>query len=823
VSQPSQPALPTGTVTFLFTDIEGSTRLLLERGSQYAELLEEHRRILREAFTGHDGVEMGTEGDAFFVAFPSASGAVAAAVEGTRGLEGGPIRVRIGIHTGEPIVTDGNYIGIDVHRAARIGSAAHGGQIVISGTTRSLLDDVSGLRDLGEHRLKDMVAAERLYQVGDGEFPPLRSLDTTNLPVVTSTLVGREREIGELTGLLSGGTHLVTITGPGGAGKTRLALQVTAELVGAIRDGVYWVPLGAVTDPELVSSEVARVVGAPEDLSAFLRGKALLILLDNFEHLLDAAPAVAGLVSASDGVRVLITSRSPLHVSGERDYRLEPLPATQAAELFVERAEAVGRQLTPDRTIEAICVRLDGLPLAIELAAARTKLIAPERLLERLDSALPLLTAGPRDAPERQRTLRATIEWSHELLDAESQELFARCAVFAGSFTLTAAEEVCDADLDVLATLVDSSLLTPSGDDRFLMLATIREFALERLASAPNAEELLQRHAAHYSDLAEEAYAHRFDAEAEWASQLELDHGNLRAALSVWNGTDPHRALELAGALGWFWLSHGYFVEGRAHLTDALERSQERGAARARALTSAGRLVGRGGDAAMGRQLVSEGVDLWRDLARQDELASALDGLGWLLTYDAGDDDAALEAFERSLELRRELADRPGETRALVGVCQVLIGLGEVERAESLSRELQDRADGDRRIEHFAFHFLADCALIRGDTRAADDRYQESLQAALPLGDVVESSYEIQGIAMASAIEDPRRALRLAAAVETLHQSLGLPPGDTFWEALLERYIGRAREALGDEADPVWAEGLRLTFDDAVDLAMHGP
>ena len=477
----SRPDLPTGTVTFLFTDVEGSTRLLQEQGQRYADLLDEHRRILRGAFARHGGVEVDTQGDAFFVAFPSAADAVAAADEAGHALDGGPIRVRMGIHTGEPLVTDEGYVGIDVHRAARIAAAAHGGQIVLSETTRGLLERETAVRDLGEHRLKDLIGAERLYQLGEGDFPPLRTLDATNLPIAASPLVGRERELGELVVHLSNGARLLTVTGPGGTGKTRLALQVAAELVGTLRDGVFWVPLAGLSDPELVPSEVAQAIGAPDDLAGFLRGRELLILLDNFEHLLDAAPAVSAALASSGGVRVLVTSRSPLHVSGEREYRLDPLPASDAAALFVERARAVGRELMPDSTVEAICRRLDGLPLAVELAAARTKLLAPEQLLERLDPTLPLLTGGARDAPERQRTLRATIEWSYDLLDAASKELFARLSVFAGSFPLGAAEEVCGADLDDLAALVDSSLLKPIGDDRFLMLETIREYALEKL------------------------------------------------------------------------------------------------------------------------------------------------------------------------------------------------------------------------------------------------------------------------------------------------------------------------------------------------------
>src|SRR5215212_7904318 len=806
--------LPAGTVTFLFTDVEGSTRLLHEHGTGYADLLAQHRRALREAFTAHEGVEVDTQGDAFFVAFSRAADAVAAAEAGRAALASGPIRVRMGIHTGEPVVTEEGYVGLDVHRAARIAAATHGGQIVLSETTRRLLDGEDLVRDLGN--------AERLYQLGDGEFPPLRTLDATNLPLATGPLLGREQELEELVALLSNGTRLLTLTGPGGTGKTRLALQAAAELVGTMANGVFWVPLVGVSDPELLTSEIARTLGAPDDLVGFLRGRELLVLLDNFEHLLDSAPAVGVVLGASARVRVLVTSRAPLRIAGEQEFRVEPLAESDAATLFVERARAVGRQLAPDATVVKLCRRLDGLPLAVELAAARTKLLAPERLLERLDSVLPILTGGARDAHERQRTLRATIEWSYDLLDADGRDLFARLSVFAGTFPLDAAEEVCDAGLDALAALVDSSLLKPIGDDRFLMLDTIHEYALERFAALEDAEELRRRHASFLCAIAEQAYDHRLDAEAEWSARLDVDHDDLRAALDWLEVNEHAAALELAGALGWFWLSHGLLDEGCRRLASALDRAVARGRPRARALTASGALVARHGDAASGRAQLEQAIGLWSELGDSAEKASALDLLGWLLVYDAGDDRGSLMAFEQSLELRRQLGDEAGETRALVGVCQVLVALGETERAEELSRDLLERAAGDPRTEHFAYHFLADCALIRGETEEAEERYRASLRAALPLGDVVETSFEVQGIAMAAAGNgDSARALQLAGAVEALWDSLGTSFSVAFWDSLLERYLGPARRQLGEAADTAWAAGRELPFDDAVQIALE--
>ena len=813
--------LPVGTVTFLFTDVEGSTRLLHEHGADYADLLTGHRRALRAAFTSHEGVEVDTQGDAFFVAFSRAADAVAAAEAGRTALASGLVRVRMGIHTGEPIVTDEGYVGIDVHRAARIAAAAHGGQIVLSEATRRLLDGEIAVRDLGEHRLKDLARAERLYQLGDAEFPPLRTLDATNLPIAAGPLLGREQELRELVAMLSNGTRLLTLTGPGGTGKTRLALQVAAELVGTIGDGVFWVPLVGVSDPELLTSEIAQTLGAPDDLVGFLRGRELLVLLDNFEHIVEGAPAVGGLLGACARLRILVTSRAPLHIAGEQEFRVEPLAASDAARLFVERARAVGREPTPGATVDEICRRLDGLPLAVELAAARTKLLAPERLLERLDSVLPILTGGARDAHERQRTLRATIEWSYDLLDADARELFARLSVFAGTLSLEAAEEVCDADLDTLAALVDSSLLKPIGDDRFLMLDTIQEYALGRLAALHDADELRRRHASFFSAIAEQAYDHRLDAEAKWSARLEADHDDLRAALDWLEMNDADGALELAGALGWFWLSHGLLDEGCRRLASALERSAAQGRPRARALTASGALVARHADAASGREQLEQAIGLWSELGERSEEASSLDLLGWLLVYDAGDDRRSLQAFEQSLDLRRQLDDEAGQTRALVGVCQVLVALGETERAEELSRDLLERAAGDPRSEHFAYHFLADCALIRGETEEAEERYRASLRAALPLGDLIETSFEVQGVAMAAAGNgDPARALRLAGAVEALCESLGTSISIAFWDALLERYLGPARRELAEEADAAWAAGRDLAFDEAIEIAL---
>jgi tetratricopeptide (TPR) repeat protein len=433
---------------------------------------------------------------------------------------------------------------------------------------------------------------------------------------------------------------------------------------------------------------------------------------------------------------------------------------------------------------------------------------------------LPLLTHGSRDAPERQRTLRATIEWSYDLLGDESRRLLARVAVFAGSFPVEAAESVCNATLGELAALVDLSLLKPIGDERLLMLETIREYGQERLAESGEEETFRTRHAEEFARLAEAAYELRGQAEAEWSSRLDRDHDDLRAALEWLLKTDPDAALELAGALGWFWFTRGYLAEGDARLRAALAASAADGRVRTRALTASGALAARTGRVEEGRLRLEEAVMRWTELGDRNETAAALEALGWLLFYDAGEDEASLAAFEEACSIRQALGDRAGETSALVGVCQVLVALDEV-RAETLAQELLERGE-DVRTRHFALHFLADCSLIRGDCAEAEERYRESLRDALDLGDILETSAEVQGIAMAKAGQgESARALELAGAVEALWRSLGTDLHVAFWDRLLERYLGQARAAMGTEADAARIRGLELAFDDAVALALR--
>jgi predicted ATPase len=465
----------------------------------YADALGAHRRVLRDAFAAHGGVEVDTQGDAFFFAFATAPGALAAAAAARERLRAGPIRVRMGVHTGTPLLTEEGYVGIDVHRAARIAAVGHGGQILVSAATKSLAGEHASLTDLGEHRLKDLSAPERLYQLGTGEFPPLKSLYSTNLPVPGSPFVGRERELGEVLGLL-GGSRLLTLTGPGGSGKTRLGLQAAGASAEAHPDGVYWVPLASLRDAALVLEEAGRALGTDDGLADHVGDKQLLLLFDNFEQVVDAASEVSDLLGSCPNLRVLVTSREPLHVTGEQEYAVPPFEHQEAIDFFLARARALDPGFEAKDAVPEICRRLDDLPLALELAAARVKALTPEQILQRLERRLPLLTGGPRDAPERQRTLRATIEWSHDLLAEDERRLFARLSVFAGGCTLHAAETVCDADLDTLQSLIDKSLVRHT-DGRYWMLETIREFAAEQLGG----EGIRDMHAEHYVALAEEA------------------------------------------------------------------------------------------------------------------------------------------------------------------------------------------------------------------------------------------------------------------------------------------------------------------------------
>jgi predicted ATPase/class 3 adenylate cyclase len=811
--------LPTGTVTFLFTDVEGSTRLLRELGDGYADVLAEHRRALRKAFAGHGGVEVDTQGDAFFVAFAKASDALNAAAEGREALRAGPVKVRMGLHTGEPVVTDEGYVGIDVNRAARIAAAGHGGQILVSRSTRDLADSHS-LRDLGEHRLKDLTAPERIYQLGDRDFPPLKSLNATNLPVASNPLVGRDRELAELAALFRDSARLVTLIGAGGSGKTRLGLQVAAELVEDFPGGVFFVPLAGVEQPDLVSSTVAATIGVRE--LADLRDRHALILIDNFEHLLDAAPAVGSLLSAAPHTRVLVTSRAPLRVDGEQEYALEPLPDADAIELLTQRARAVRWDFEPDEAAREICHRLDGLPLALELAASRLRSLGSAALLERLDRRLPLLTGGRRDAPDRQRTLRATIEWSYDLLPQELHRTFERLAIFAGTFSLEAAEAVAEATLDDLAALVEASLLKPVGEDRFLMLETIREFAGERFEAADDLEEVGRRHAEHYLKLAEAA---NLSGEAEGAvehdvAERELD--NFRKALAwALAGGDAASGLRLLIALQTFWVARDPF-EGTSWFAALLERAKDiPRELRARALLTYGGLVFIVGEFEQGTRLYEESLAEYAAIGDEHGRANVLHRLA--NSALAEDDYVRARALaDESLEIYRRFGSRQGEALAFGTIAEVEWRTGN----QDLAFELAEKSAAMAAETGFLWwqigmlYALCEWSFESARPDEAHRFGRKALALAHRIGDRMHGIYLLALFARGAAEEGRlERAGFLWGAVEAEEQR-GIVGQ---WEGERELYATPVLAHAGDDFERGRAAARGLSLDEAVGAALADP
>src|SRR4051794_8475740 len=606
-----------GSVSLLFTDIEGSTALVQLLGAdRFASLLSRHRELLRAAFAAESGFEVNYEGDSFFVAFPTAVAAVSAACEAQHALahEQWPgdvdVRVRIGIHTGEPLLAPPKYVGVDVHRAARIMQAGHGGQVLVSEATSELLGGRFRLRDLGAHRLKDLSGPQRIYQLMldglDADFPPLRTLENrvTNLPVQMTALIGRARELADLQEQLSGDVRLMTLTGPGGTGKTRLALQAAAELIDAFADGVFFVALASIDDPALLVPSVAQAFslreqrGQPlvETLYAYLSRRRILLVLDNLEQIEGAGRQVAALLQAAPGVTVIATSRTALRVSGEHLYPVPPLAApdpravvdieglgaVDAVELFVARACAVRPEFRLDAAnagaVSELCVRLDGLPLAIELAAAQVRVLAPQALLRRLD--LRLLSSGPHDHDPRQQTLHATLDWSYGLLEADDQRLFSRLGIFQGGCTIEAAEAVCGtADaIGGLTRLVESNMLRqseqPDGEPRFSMLETIRAYALERLQQAGERDEIARRHAQWFAATDERMPVDwRFGDVDLLRLGIELD--NFRVALQELAVSDPPSYVSLVWKLRGFCHSRGHLLEGAQWSAEAVRLASD--------------------------------------------------------------------------------------------------------------------------------------------------------------------------------------------------------------------------------------------------------
>lgn len=808
------PELPSGTVTFLFTDIEGSTRLLHELGGGYAAALADHRQKLRRVFAEHDGVEVDTQGDAFFVAFGRASDALAAASAGRDALSGGPIRVRMGVHTGEPLVTEEGYVGIDVHRAARIAAAGHGGQVLVSQSTRDLAD-IDELRDLGEHRLKDLTAPERIYQLGEDEFGPLKSLNATNLPIAGSPLVGRERELAELQDLISGSARLVTVTGPGGTGKTRLALQVGAELVGRFPGGVLFVALAGVRQHELVSSTIATAVGV-HDLSD-LRDRDLLLVIDNFEHVLDAAPVITTLLATAPQVRVITTSRAPLRIDGESEYPLDALPEGDALELLTDRALAVRPDFRPDDAAREICRRLDGLPLALELAASRLRSVSAGALLERLDRRLPLLTGGRRDAPERQRTLRATIEWSYDLLPPKLQEVFARLAVFT-TFTLEAAEKVADASFDAVDALVEASLVKSLPDDRFLMLETIREYALERLEAGGEPDDIKLRHAEFFLELARSANLNEESDGLMRHSIVIPEHNNIRAALEWTTGTRRGElGLELVVALENFWVTTDP-SEGRRWIEGLLPNGPSPPstvhALVLRCLGNCATMM-REDDAA---SFYDRSVAEFRELGDELRVAIGLHRVA-VRVLTAGDDAGARRIADESLAMHRRVGFRKGEA----GIVSLLGDLERRSGAPARALELYERSATLARETGFTWweknalfgQAIACFALAQPDEAAG--RLRAALELAREMDDRI-GTLTALGLLARAAVEkgDYQVAGRLWGAVEAEAQRRSVVGWDPDTQ-----HLEPVRRIYGDAAfEAGRVSGQEMAPDDVLDLAL---
>jgi predicted ATPase/class 3 adenylate cyclase len=864
--------LPRGTVTLLFTDIEGSTRMLQELGREpYVRALTEHRRLLRETFTDHGGVEVEMQGDSFFFAFPYARDAVTAAVTAQRALadhawESEPITVRIGLHTGEPMQADGLYAGLDVHHAARVMSAGHGGQILLSARTADLvtgeLPDGVPLVDLGEHRLKDLTAPERLYQAGAGDFPRLKTVaPRSSLPVAATRLIGRERELEEVTSLLRGAARLVTVVGPGGAGKTRLALEASTSVSDHFADGTFWVSLTGLRDPLLVTRSAAQAVGADDDLGAYLEERHVLLVLDNFEHVLGAAEPLAHLLAVAPRLTALVTSRAPLRVAGEVEFHVDGLQDQDAVTLFLERARAAGQDLAADATVADICRRLDNLPLAIELGAARTKLFTPDALLQRLAQRLPLLTSGRRDAAEHQRTLRGTIAWSHELLDAAAQALLARLSVFAGSFSVEAAETVCDADMDTLTALVDLSLLKSVAGDRFVLLETVREFAAEHL-TASQADLLGQRHSLWFADEAERGEIELVGPnQRAWLHRLEAGYDDVRKALA--DRPAEEIALRIAAAMGVFWRTTSYVGEGRQWLDRVLAHGRGPTRTRARALGAAAELAILQDDYPTGRALLTDAEALFREAADAAGRAEVLARRAWLyrltddlpragetiddalvlldghdekplrarvlrmasvITFEAGEPERARRLAEEALTLRRELGDEIGIAVLVSDLALRALYSGDVVVARAHGEEsLSLLGEASPGVAAATQHTLAVAALALDDVEAAQDWLRLSLETYRGVRDVLGmvSCLELAA-ALASRRGNHRESAVVAAAAARAFAAGELSEDEIRRiRPLYEQHLARARTDLSEnEWEAASARGASLSLEDASDLAL---
>jgi predicted ATPase/class 3 adenylate cyclase len=912
--------LPTGTITFLFTDVEGSTKLWERNPEAMSQALSHHDELIRNAVEALNGFVFKTVGDAFYAAFSTAAEAVEAAIDAQKSLlseeweETGPLKVRIALHTGTAEERGGDYFGPTLNRAARLLSAGHGGQVLLSHSTQELVRDQlplgAELRDLGVRRLKDVLGPEHIFQLTAPElpasFPPLNTLDVrlNNLPIQPTPLLGREREVAGIADLLRReDVRLLTLTGTGGTGKTRLALQSAAELIDDFEDGAFLVALAPISDPELVVSTVAGALsvsesaGRPlkEDLRDFLSTKELLLVLDNFEQVVDAAPLVGELLSGCPGLKVLVTSRTLLRIYGEREYAVRPLELPdpdhlppietlrqyEAIRFFTERARAANAHfsLTEENALAVaeICARLDGLPLAIELAAARIKLLSPLAMSSRLSNPLKFLTGGARDLPERQRTLRGAIAWSHALLDEGEQILLARLSVFSDGCALEAVEAICDPVgdlfLDVLeglSSLLDKSLLRQEEmveeQPRFVMLETIREYARERLELSGEAEEIRRLHAEYFLALAEQgASEQQGSEETAWLERLDLEHDNMRAALSwMLESEEAEPGLRLSGALWRFWWMRGLYSEGRRWLEEALAKDGRASAVRAKALEAVGWLADDQGDIdravaaaeeglrlsarakiessvtasflrmlgsaayvhgnhEQAARLYEESLALSREARDERGVASSLLQLG-NVSGDRGNHEGAKTFYEEGLALSRKLDDKALLASALISVGAEFLLQGDHERGAMLNEEAAElyRERGNRGGLQYALDNLGWAALMRGDHQQADVLHRESLALSRQLGDKLVAAEALEGLACsASARGEAEPVARLFGAAEALREAVGYRQ-EPREHTLREPYFVAARTRLSKARwDAAWAEGRRLGFEEAIAYALE--